>query len=405
MKIKDILNINIVNLKKLIDDQYSCTECSLIPEILKIYYDTKEIQFKCDIHGDKKIHLVDFFRNELNYKCEICNTEIFGKESTSQEFKYCFDCNKVICPNCFKPHKKEHKYIVPICEMHLKNKHAPKQLLQENIVSNQLETIGDPQENEKVIIDNKNNITEKNLFDYKPSESDIEVIKNKNIELKNRIKSLRILIKMNNILLTTYEKHPENYHNNKNITNVANSIMGEGGPASNIDEKDSDVRIKKIEKILLDIINNKLSTKFTGKEKTIDLSNKSIGDIEFKLFSCISFNNLEELNFQKNSIANIDTLSIFNAPKLKMLDLSSNQITSISCLRNASSGFPNLEKLLLNLNKINNIEVLKDSIFPKLSHINLDNNYFDYSSNRNRNILTKYYKIDNSGQNLNYDLR
>ena len=293
--------------------------------------------------------------------------------------------------------------------MHLKNKHSPQQTLQDNIVSNQLETLADPKDNENVntagATDNK--VTEKNenIYNYKPSQNDIEIIKNKNEELKNRIKALRIAIKMNNILLSTYEKHPDNYHNNRNITNVANSITGSGGPMVNIDEKDSDIRIKKIEKILLNYINSKLGTNLNGNEKNIDLSNKSIGDIEFNLFSCISFNDLEELNLQKNNISNIDNMSIFNASKLKTIDLSSNQITSIACLRNASTGFPNLEKLLLNLNKINNIDVLKDNIFPQLKHINLDNNYFDYNSNRNKNILSKYSKAENTGQNLNYDLR
>ena len=356
--------------------------------------------------------MVDFFKNELNYICEICTIEKYEKETTSQEFNYCFNCAKVVCPKCLKSHKKEHKYIVPIYEMHLKNKHSPQQTLQENIVSNQLETIADPKEtpNPNTVeggngTDNK--ITEKNenIYDHKPSENDIAIIRNKNEELKNRIKALRIAIKMNNILLSTYENHPDNYHNNRNITNVANGITGEGGPVTNIDEKDSDVRIKKIEKILLNYINSKLGTKLDGNENKIDLSNKSIGDFEFNLFSCISFNNLEELNLQKNNISNIDNLSLFNASKLKTLDLSSNQITSISCLRSASTGFPNLEKLLLNLNKINNIDVLKDSIFPQLKQINLDNNYFDYNSNRNRNILSKYSKVDNTGQNLYYDLR
>jgi hypothetical protein len=94
------------------------------------------------------MHLIDFFKKELNYVCEICNTAKFEKKKSCPEFNYCFNCTKVICPNCYKKHKKEHKYIVPIYEMHLKNLHSPQKLLSDNIVPNQLETVPDlPQNN------------------------------------------------------------------------------------------------------------------------------------------------------------------------------------------------------------------------------------------------------------------
>ena len=42
------------------------------------------------------MHLIDFLKNELNYTCEICNTEKYEKEITSEVFNYCFDCAKVV---------------------------------------------------------------------------------------------------------------------------------------------------------------------------------------------------------------------------------------------------------------------------------------------------------------------
>ena len=351
------------------------------------------------------MHLIDFFKKELNYICEICNTAKFEKEKKCPEFKYCFNCTKVICPNCYKKHKKEHKYIVPIYEMHLKNLHSPQKLLSDNIVPNQLETVPDLPQNNNENDNNNNNMNEKNMFDYKPTENDIEIIKNKNKELKDRIKSLRVMIKMNKILLKTYKKHPENYFNNKNISNVANSIINNGGIISNIDERDSDIRIQKIEKMILDMINNKLGINLSGNETNIDLSNKSIGDTEFKLFTSITFKNLEQLNLQNNNINIIDSLSIFNAPKLKMIDLSSNKISNIYCLRNASEKLPLLETLLLNFNKIDNIDILDEEIFPQLREINLDNNYFDPNSSKNKNILNKYNKAGTNEQDMHYDLR
>ena len=351
------------------------------------------------------MHLIDFFKKELNYICEICNTEKFQKEISSPEFKYCFNCTKVICPNCYKKHKKEHKYIVPIYEMHLKNLHSPQKQLSDNIVSNQLETVPDYSPNINENNNNNNNMNEKDMFDYKPTANDIQIIKNKNLELKDRIKSLRIMIKMNNILLNTYEKHPENYYNNKNISNVANSIINKGGIVSNIDERESDIRMQKIEKMLLEILNNKLGINLKGDETSIDLSNKSIGDTEFRLFTSITFKNLETLNLQKNNISDIDSLSVFNSPKLKMIDLSSNQISNIFCLRNASERLPLLETLLLNYNKINNIDILNEAIFPQLKQINLDNNYFEVNSSKNQAILNKYNKAGSNAQDMQYDLR
>jgi len=352
------------------------------------------------------MHLIDFFKNELNYKCEICTTAKFEKQKSCPEFKYCFNCTKVICPNCYKKHKKEHKYIVPIYEMHLKNLHSPQKLLSDNIVSNQLETVPDVSQNNNENYNNiNNNMNEKNMYDYKPTENDIQTIKNKNKELKNRIKSLRVMIKMNKILLKTYKKHPENYFNNKNISNVANSIINNGGIISNIDERESDIRIQKIEKMLLNIVNNKLGINLNGNETNIDLSNKSIGDTEFKLITSITFKNLEQLNLQNNNINVIDSLSIFNAPKLKKIDLSSNQISNIYCLRNASERLPLLETLLLNFNKIDNIDILDEAIFPQLKEINLDNNYFDSNSSKNKNILSKYNKASSNAQDMQYDLR
>ena len=348
------------------------------------------------------MHLIDFIKKELDYTCEVCHIEKYEKQITCEAFKFCFDCSRIICPNCVKSHKKKHNYIVPSYEIHLKNKHKQKKLFEEIDPSNQIETIGDKGNENKINENYENNkyndkskVNEKkDSFDYKPSEKDIEIIKNKNLELKNRIKSLRLLIKMNNILLKTYEKHPDNYYNNKNITNVANSIINNGGITYEIDEKDSDIRINKINRLLLDIINTKLQTNLNENSINIDLNNKSIGNEYFKRLSCIRFNKLEELKLENNNLSNIDSLSIFNAPKLKTLDLSSNKISNIFCLRNASSGIPNLEKLLLNANQIKNIDILNDSIFPLLKGINLDNNNIDYNLSKNKKIIQKYNKND-----------
>ena len=314
--------------------------------------------------------MVDFFKRELNFECQICNDEFFEKEIDSEEFSFCLTCGKVIGPKCFKKHKSDHSNIIPIKEMHLRNLH-PIKVSHENDGSNPKETI-EPDRTPMPNDEATEEIEEKKMFEYRPSENDINIIKDKNNELRNMIKSLRILIKINNILLNTYEKHPENYFNNRNITNVAKSIIK--GVTSNTDDKDSNARLKKVQKVLLSIINGKLDTNLNGNEVNINLSNKSVGNTEFRLLSCISFNNLAEINLQNNKISDIDTLTVFNAPKLKKLDLSYNQITNVNCFRSAAPALPNLEILLLDSNNINNANMIDQRLFPKLKQVSIENN-------------------------------
>ena len=54
---------NIKELKEIIklpNDNYTCTECYLIPEILNVDYSSGEIEFNCRIHGIKKISLKEY---------------------------------------------------------------------------------------------------------------------------------------------------------------------------------------------------------------------------------------------------------------------------------------------------------------------------------------------------------
>jgi len=62
------------------NNQYNCTECNLVPEILCLDYAHGMIEFKCPNHGNKIIGIGDYFKNESKYlntnnKCELNNIQ------------------------------------------------------------------------------------------------------------------------------------------------------------------------------------------------------------------------------------------------------------------------------------------------------------------------------------------
>ena len=67
---------NIKDLKEIIklpNDNYTCTECELIPEIKEVDYSSGEIEFNCRVHGNKKIPL-------KNYLLEMSKNTYFHKK-------------------------------------------------------------------------------------------------------------------------------------------------------------------------------------------------------------------------------------------------------------------------------------------------------------------------------------
>ena len=60
-----------------------------------------------------------------------------------------------------------------------------------------------------------------------------------------------------------------------------------------------------IEKKVLDYLKVKLKINITGKEISLNLSNKNIGNNELNLITSIPFDNLEKINLSHNSISDI----------------------------------------------------------------------------------------------------
>ena len=101
---------NIKDLKEIIkipNDNYTCSECELIPEILDVDYSIGEIEFNCKVHGIKKMPLKKYLlemskHNYFNKKCSFC--EIIQKNETNKIFDYCLYCKKIICQKCQSKH-------------------------------------------------------------------------------------------------------------------------------------------------------------------------------------------------------------------------------------------------------------------------------------------------------------
>ena len=103
---------NIANYE-VITNGYTCDKCNSIPEIENIDYINNTILIKCPNH-ETQISINNFINDTLKHNfyfsvCNICNEKI-QKENNSI-FKYCYDCNKIICDECAIVHDKSHKLI------------------------------------------------------------------------------------------------------------------------------------------------------------------------------------------------------------------------------------------------------------------------------------------------------
>ena len=97
-------------LKCIPNDQYTCTECNLTPEISNIHFDEGIIEFKCPNQGEKIYEIKDYFENELehlysNNKCKSYHEN--ENDSINYILDYCLKCKKYLCHSCSLNH--EHK--------------------------------------------------------------------------------------------------------------------------------------------------------------------------------------------------------------------------------------------------------------------------------------------------------
>ena len=391
---------------KIPNDQYTCTECSLVPEILKIDYEYNEIEIKCRDHGTKKLSIKDYFiessfHSYYNYKCQNCNKsqkEFYSHEINNEEndyiqnyviFKYCYDCQNILCPNCSQKHKHNNEqHLLPVnllnnkCRKHFEedNFNIYCVTCAENICNYTRET--DHAEHFIELIPRLN-----------PKEENINIIINKNNLIRKNIELLEYLYKINNTIITTYKVSKCNYFHNLNVGHLFDSIK-KSFHSFEAGLKELFTKLKNRQRNKLLIINKKFNLKLTGNENKINLNNKNLTIKDLEVFQGLKMPYVEELSLQNNYINNINVLEYFDIPNVKWINLSYNKIKDISSLKNISLRMPKVEKINLKSNNIENIDVLINDMFPHIMEINIQNNEgINFETKNAKNIINKLKDI------------
>ena len=365
-------NTALINLSKTFNDQYTCTECDIVPEISKINFHEGNLEFVCPDHGKRVMGVKEYIQSEYknlyyNIKCEYHKTKKQISE-LKDIFNYCRKCSKYFCEKCSKEHIDNNSFFIKVNEINNKcHKHL------ENYVSYCKEC-------KKHFCYKDKNCSHKVENIEKPNDSDIESIQNKIKELKNNIDIENHIVILLDGLLKTYQSHPSNYFHSINITNIAKSLRQSNNERQNFERSYKKYKtIKDQENSSMILLNkfNKLEKKvfnLIGDEEIINLSGKNIGNKIFEQICIIEFTNLKKINLSHNNISNIDSLNNFNSPLLKELDLSNNKILELKPFDGLSLKSQELEKVDLSFNLIQIVDTFKKKIFPKLKSLNLDFN-------------------------------
>ena len=127
-----------------------------------------------------------------------------------------------------------------------------------------------------------------------------------------------------------------------------------------------DLSFKSIKEIDLEILENANFKEL----KELDLSHNKISDI--KVLEKVKFEKLEILNLIKNNLSDINILEKVNFKELKVLFLSYNKISDIRVLEKVK--FEKLEILNLSMNNISDINILEKVNFKELKELHLSLN-------------------------------
>ena len=391
---------NIKDLKEIIkipNDNYTCSECELIPEILNVDYSIGEIEFNCQTHGLKKMPLKKYLlemskHNYFNKKCNFCKN--IQKNDPNRIFDYCLFCKKIICQNCQSKHKDSQ--ILKLNDLDNKClKHHNKLYsfycfkCKKNYCNSCLE--------------HEDHGENASSYEFMPTK-EIDILKKCNLLFKKEMKILPYLIKINDLLITCQSKYPFNYFHNTNLRVVSNSFLKTDLFLNEINEYKEKLKINKSifatflhpvnqaqklikyakediekQKKLLEEFNEKYKTNLDGNEITIKLNNKNIDDKGFELLSKIHFPRVVKIKLRKNKISNIEPLMKLANNKTKKVDISFNKICNLNNLKDKNNNLKGLEEFYLNNNEIEDISIFKmDDIFPELKILNVSNNRINY---------------------------
>ena len=398
------------------EDSYTCPKCSLTPRIISLYRNT--IQLECPIHGDMSLDL-DTYMNQsarnsyFGKTCEFCNS---NKQIDDQNiFKYCYDCNKVICYQCIHTHQKNfpgHNKIIFTKEYNTKcyihkgenyeeycytcNKNICNSCFDEHQTHDRESLIGLDEE-----------IVEGDLSIIDLRKTFLENVKNK---LMGEINQIDNCLRFYNLITNTKLSLPNNAYHVQNVNILARDLD------SQYEYKDKNKEIENLEKEInslksLDQVrdkyiadfNQKYSTNISKNDTKLDLSNKNLKNDGLKMLTRIDFENIKELILSKNDISSFKCLYRCNLKNLEILKLDNNRINSIEVLPHLNC--LKLKEIILNDNKLCNIDSLGNLLdFNALELIDIRNNNFDQKLEKNEKLIQdlkqmiKTVKVNDEGK-------
>ena len=331
--------------------QLTCSECVLIPKILKIDYNNFTIEYECPKHGFKNENIQDYIISSRNYQSQNNNSENIIVQGSKEKFYYCIECKQFLCERCANNHEHERPLFIKI---------------------------NDPENEDDIHLNNNCNYCSlcnmKLCYDQKINcKNEREHIsqleqKKRQIEENNENNDNRECInELFHSLIIMYGQSP-NHLNKNNLINASES------------ESESEILYRKIndlERKVLYHLEFKFGIQINNNIIKLNLNGKNLCDIDILLLkkSNKDLNNLENLDLGYNNIKNIGILKEFNFPNLKILNLEHNAIDNIDNLGDVLEE-TKVETINLSHNSINRVDVNKinDNAFQNVKEINLDGN-------------------------------
>ena len=202
---------------------------------------------------------------------------------------------------------------------------------------------------------------------------EIDKIKKLNKEYRSLISYYESLIKLNNLIIYSYENYRDNYYNLYNINTIINNYERNEiiEPLNDIDNK---IIIPGDKNCNLYTYMNSLYKLQLKEEETesVEINNKFFDNYDLKVFTQIPLKNLHLLILENNGISKIDCLEKADFPDLVILNLNNNAISDISVLEKVK--FVEFQALLLRNNNIKDISVFGKVKFDVLREIDLRDN-------------------------------
>ena len=387
------------------DDCYTCPKCSLTPKIITLYRNT--IQLECPTHGHMSMDLEAFMEESskriyLNQTCGICNK---SKQSEDQNiFKYCYDCDKVICYQCINSHQKNfgsHIKLIPADLLTSKcNIHKGEDFIEFCFTckKNICKLCSD---------EHQDHDTEKlEGFDEDILEGDLSLIEARKQYLDTVLekilkeaKEINNCIKFYDLITKTQKKYGKNGFHIQNVETLRRDLDSQFEYRDKnklIRELDDSFNnVKKLDAVrdkLLEEFNKKHSTNITTDDTKINLSGKNLKKEDLKKFCQINLENIKELILSNNDLTSIKNLFDANLDNLEILKVDHNRINSVEILPFLKCH--KLKELHLNDNKLCNVESLaKMKDFKAMELIDLSNNLFDQKLESNQKLIQELQQM------------